>query len=146
MWQLLYYCKYLLLSCQDPHPIAEIPSEPRLIPYCSPNSIPTILWDSNTALTMPPNPNQPPRPLMHYHCFPTPNDLWEPRSHFCLHLSSSFHFSPLELWSHFTSPFQFSSFCFQYIILFQYSCSLVLAPALPLYISASLLLNSSNSL
>ena len=27
----------------------------------------------------------------------TPNDLGKPRSHFCLHLSSSFHFSPLEL-------------------------------------------------
>ena len=46
----------------------------------------------------------------------------------------------------FTSLSQFSSFHFQYIKLFQYSCSLILASTLPLYISASLLLNSSNSL
>ena len=35
-----------LLSCQDPHLIAKIPSNPRLIPYRSSNSIPTILQDS----------------------------------------------------------------------------------------------------
>ena len=40
-----------LLSCWDPCPIAKIPSDPRLIPYCSPNSVLTILWDSNTTLT-----------------------------------------------------------------------------------------------
>ena len=46
----------------------------------------------------------------------------------------------------FTPPSQFSSFHFWYITSFQYSCSLVLAPALPSYISASLLLNSCNPL
>ena len=75
-----------LLSCWDPHPIAEIPSNPRSIPYHSPNSILTILQDSNTMLTKPPNSDQPLRPLTHYHHFlRTPNDLQEPQSHFCLH-------------------------------------------------------------
>ena len=46
----------------------------------------------------------------------------------------------------FMSPSQFSPFHFRYIKPFQYSCSLILASALPLYISTSLLLNSSNSL
>ena len=46
----------------------------------------------------------------------------------------------------FMSSSQFSPFCFRYIKLFQYSHSLVLASALPSYISTSLLLNSSNSL
>ena len=46
----------------------------------------------------------------------------------------------------FMSSSQFSPFCFRYIKLFQYSCSLVLASTLPSYISASFLLNSSNSL
>ena len=32
----------VVLSSRDPHPIAEIPSDPRLIPYHSPNSVPTI--------------------------------------------------------------------------------------------------------
>ena len=41
---------------------------------------------------------------------------------------------------------QFSPFCFQYIKPFQYSRSLILASTLPSYISASFLLNSSNSL
>ena len=102
-----------LLSCWDPCPIAEILSETRLIPYCSPNSVPTILWDSNTMLTKPLNSEQPPRPPMHYHCsLRTPNDLQEPWSHFCLCLSSSFHFSPLELWSHFHIPISVFTFPF----------------------------------
>ena len=33
----------IVLSCQDPHLIAEILSNPRLTPYCSTNSILTIL-------------------------------------------------------------------------------------------------------
>ena len=40
-----------LLSSRDPRLIAEIPSDPRLMPYRSSNSIPTILQDSNTMLT-----------------------------------------------------------------------------------------------
>ena len=134
----------LLLSCWDPHLIAEILSDPRSIPYCCPNFIPIILWDSNTMLTMPPNSDQPPRPLTHYHhSLRTLNNLWEPQSHFCLH-----HSVLVLLHSNlvFTSPSQFSSFYFWYITLFQYSCSLVLAPALPLYISTSLTLNSCNPL
>ena len=87
-----------VLSCRDPHPIAEIPSDPRLIPYHSSNSIPTILRDSDTTLTKPLNSNHPPSPPTHYYCsLRTPNDLGEPWSHSCLHLSSSFCFSPLEL-------------------------------------------------
>ena len=94
-----WYCPRLL-SCQDPHLIAKIPSDPRSIPYHSSNSISTILQDSDTTLTKPPNSDQPLRPLMHYHrSLRTPNNLWEPWSHSYLHLSSSFHFSPLELWS-----------------------------------------------
>ena len=101
-----------LLSCQDPHLIAEILSDPRSIPYRSSNSVPTILWDSDTMLTKPLNSEHPPSPLTHYFCsLRTPNDLREPRSHSCLHLSS-FHSSPLELWtcfhvliSVFTLPF-----------------------------------------
>ena len=46
----------------------------------------------------------------------------------------------------FMSSSQFSPFHFRYIKPFQYSCSLILASALPLYISTSFLLNSSNSL
>ena len=46
----------------------------------------------------------------------------------------------------FMSSSQFSPFHFRYIKPFQYSHSLILASALPSYISASLLLNSSNSL
>ena len=102
-----------LLSCRDPHPIAEIPSNPRSIPYHSPNSILTILQDSNTMLTKPPNSDQPLRPLTHYHhSLRTPNDLQEPQSHFCLLLSSSFRFSPLELWSHFHIPISVFTFLF----------------------------------
>ena len=91
-----------LLSCRDPHLIAKIPSNPRSIPYCSPNSILTILRDSNTILTKPPNSEHPLRPPTHYyHSLRTPNNLQEPQSHSCLHLSSSFCFCPLELRSHF---------------------------------------------
>ena len=69
---------HIMLSCWDPHPIAEILSDPRSIPYCSPNSILTNLWDSNAMLTKPLNSNQPLRPLTHYHCSPrTLNNLWE---------------------------------------------------------------------
>ena len=137
----------ILLSCWDPHPIAEIPSNPRSIPYHFPNSIPTILWDSNTMLTKPPNSKHPLRPLMHYHhSLRTLNNLQEPQSHFCLHL---FHHSSFVLLNSdliFTSLSQFSPFHFWYIKPFQYSCSLVLASTLLLYISASLLLNNSSSL
>ena len=135
---------HTLLSCWDPHLIAEIPSNSRSIPYHSPNSILTIPWDSDIMLTMPPNSNQPPRPPVHYHCsLRTLNDLWEPQSHFCLHHSVlvSLHSNPI-----FTSLSQSSSFHFQYIAPFQYSCTLVIACALPSYICASLLLNSCNPL
>ena len=103
----------ILLSCQDPHLIAKIPSDPRSIPYHSSNSISTILQDSDTTLTKPPNSDQPLRPLMHYHrSLRTPNNLWEPWSHSYLHLSSSFHFSPLELWSCFHIPVSVFTFLF----------------------------------
>ena len=91
-----------------------------------------------------PNPNQTPRPLMHYHhSLRTPNNLWIPQSHFCVHHSVlvSLHSNLV-----FTSPSQFSSLCFWYITSFQYSCSFVLASALPSYISTSLPLNSCNPL
>ena len=75
-----------MLGCRDPHPIAEILSDPRLIPYCSSDPILTILWDSNTTLTKPPNSEHPPSPLTHYFHSPrTLNDHREPWSHSCLH-------------------------------------------------------------
>ena len=120
--------------------VVKILSDPRLIPYHSPDSILTILWDSNTMLTIPPNSNQPPRPLTHHHCsLRPPNNLWNPQPHFCLHYSVlvSLHSNLI-----FTSLSQFSSFHFWYIAPFQHSCSLILASALPSYISASLPLNS----
>ena len=52
----------ILLSSRDPHPIAEIPSDPRLTPYRSSNSIPTILRNSNTTLTKNPKLRVPPKP------------------------------------------------------------------------------------
>ena len=133
-----------LLSCQDPCLIAELPSNPRLISYHFPNSVPTILWVSDTMLTIPPNSNWPLGPLMHYHhSLRPPNDLWGPQPHFCLHYSVlvSLHSNLI-----FTSLSQFSSFQFWYIAPFQYSCSLVLASTLPLYISTSLPLNSCDPL
>ena len=47
------------VNSQDPRLIAEISSNPRLIPYHSSNSVPTILWDSDTMLTKPPNSEHP---------------------------------------------------------------------------------------
>ena len=67
----------ILFSCQDPHLIAEIPSNPRLIPYCSPNSIPTILQDSDTMLTKPLNSKHPLRPPIHYNCSPNSRQPWK---------------------------------------------------------------------
>ena len=45
----------ILLSCRDPHLIAEIPSDPRSTPYHSSDSVPTILQESDTMLTKTPN-------------------------------------------------------------------------------------------
>ena len=135
-----------VLSCWDPHPIAKIPSNPRLIPYHSPDSIPTILWDSDTMLTKLLNSEHPLRPPTYYHRSPrTPNSLHE--HHISVFIC--FHHSVFVLLNSdliFTSPSQFSPFHFWYIKPFQYSCSLILASTLPMYISTSLLLNSSNSL
>ena len=66
-----------LLSCWDPHLIAEILS-PRSIPYHSSNSIPTILRDSNTMLTKPLNSEHPLSPPTHYHH--SPRTLNPPRT------------------------------------------------------------------
>ena len=55
-----------VLSSQDPCPIAEIPSNPRSIPYRSSNSIPAILQYSNTTLTKTPNSEYPPNPPTHF--------------------------------------------------------------------------------
>ena len=137
----------ILLSSWDPCPIAEIPSDPRSILYCSSDSVPNILQYSDTTLTKTLNSEYPPNPLTH---FLSLSKLWmtlENPDHIsvfiCLHHSVLVLLNPNLI---FTSPSQFSSFCFWYIKLFQDSCSLVLASALPLYISASLLLDSSNSL
>ena len=51
----------LILPCL----IAKILSNPRLIPYHSPNSVPTILWDSDTTLPFPWTPTDP-QGLWHY--------------------------------------------------------------------------------
>ena len=55
-----------LLSSRDPRPIAEILSDPRLIPYRSSNSILTILRYSDTTLTKTPNSEYPPNPPTHF--------------------------------------------------------------------------------
>ena len=68
----------VLLSLWDPHLIAKIPSNPRSIPYRSSNSVPTILWDSDTMLTKPPNSKQPPRPPTHYHHSLRMLSCWDP--------------------------------------------------------------------
>ena len=128
-------------------PIAEIPSNPRSIPYRSSDSVLTILRYSDTMLTKTPNSEYPLNPLTHFLSLSELQMTSENPDHIpvfiCLHcsilvlLNSEFIFM---------SSSQFSPFRFQYIKLFQYSHSLVLASALPLYISASLLLNSLNSL
>ena len=56
-----------VLSSWDPCLIAKIPSNPRSIPYHSSDSIPTILWDSDTMLTKTPNSEYPPSPPTHYY-------------------------------------------------------------------------------
>ena len=131
----------MMLSSWDPHPIAKIPSDPRSILYRSSDSIPTILQYSDTTLTKTLNP---PKHFLLLSELRTTSENPDHISVFiCLHrsilvlLNSEFIF---------ISSSQFSPFRFQYIKLFQYSHSLVLASALPSYISASLLLNSSNSL
>ena len=130
-----------VLSSQDPHPIAEIPSDLRLIPYRSSNSIPTILQDSDTTLTKPPKPSN---ALLSLSELQMTSENPDHISVFiCLYhsvlvlLNSEFVFM---------SSSKFSPFRFWYIKPFQYSRSLVLASALPSYISTSFLLNSSNSL
>ena len=103
-------------------------SDPRSIPYCSPNSVLTILWDSDTMLPFPQTPTNP-WDLWHYHHPPRPpNDLQDPQPHFCLHYSVLVFLHSILV---FTSPSQSLSFCFWYIAPFQYSCSLILASALP---------------
>ena len=97
-----------LSNCQDP-------VWSKINPLPLPQLCSDILRDSNTMLTKPPNSEHPPRPLTHYHCSPrTPNDLREPQSHSCLHLSSSFCLCPLELWSRFHVPV--SVFTFPFLI------------------------------
>ena len=137
----------LLLSCQDPHPIAEILSDPRSTPFRSSDSVPTILRESDTTLTKTPNSEYPPNPPTHYYC--SPNSELPQKTPITFSVFICLHHSILVLLNSkliFMSLSQFSPFCFQYIKPFQYSRSLVLASTLPSYISASFLLNSSNSL
>ena len=76
-----------MLSSRDPRPIAEIPSNPRSIPYRSSNSVPTILQYSNTMLTKTPNSEYPPNPLTHFLSLSELRTTSkQPQSHFCLHL------------------------------------------------------------
>ena len=136
-----------VLSSWDPHPIAKIPSNPRLIPYCSfwlhSNHPPRLRYYANQTpkLRVPPEPSN---ALLSLSKLQTTSENPNHISFFiCLHhsvlvlLNSKFIFM---------CSSQCSPFHFRYIKLFQYSHSLVLASALPSYISASLLLNSSNSL
>ena len=133
-----------LLSCWDPHPIAEIPVQSKIDPLQLPrlcSDHPLKFWH---YATIPLNSNRPPRPLMLYlHPLRPSNDLRDPQPHFCLHYSVLVLLHSVLV---FISLSQCSSFHFWYITLFQYSCSLVLASALPSYISASLLLNSCDPL
>ena len=136
-----------MLTSWDPCPIAEILPDPRSIPYRSSNSVPTILQYSDTTLTKTPNSKYPPNPPTHFLSLSKLRMTSENPDHISVFLC--LHCSILVLSNSeyvFMSSSQFSPFCFRYIKPFQYSHSLILASALPLYISASLLLNSSNSL
>ena len=139
-------CRFLL-SSWDPRPIAEIPSDPRLTPYRPSDSIPTILRYSNTMLTKTPNSKYPPNPPTHFLSLSELRTTSENPNHIfvfiCLHCSISVLLNSKFVYM---SSSQFSPFRFWYIKPFQYSYSLILASALPSYISASLLLNSLNSL
>ena len=137
----------ILLSSQDPCPIAKLPSNPRSIPYCSfqlCSNHPPRLWyyaNQTPELQVPPKPSNTLLSL---------SKLWmtsENPDHISVFIY--LHHSILVLLNSkfvFMSSSQFSPFHFWYIKPFQYSCSLILASALPSYISASFLLNSSNSL
>ena len=130
-----------MLSCWDPHLIAEIPSNPRSIPLLLPqlhSDHPLRFWHyTNHAPKLWPTPETSDASSL---LSKNPDRI---SVFLCLHHSILVLLNSNLI---FTSPSQFSSFHFQYITSFQYSCSLVLAPALPSYISASLLLNSCNSL
>ena len=65
-----------VLSSWDPHLIAEILSNPRLIPYRASNSILTIFQDSDTTLTKILNSKYPPSPLTHYYHSPNSKQPW----------------------------------------------------------------------
>ena len=136
-----------LLSSWDPCLIAEILSDPRSIPYHFSDSVPTILRYSDTMLTKTPNSKYPPNPLTHFLSLSELRTTSENPDHISVFICL-YHSILVLLNSEYVlmSLSQFSPFHFQYIKPFQYSHSLVLASALPSYISTSLLLNSSNSL
>ena len=89
----------------------------------------------------------PPNPLTHFLLLSKLQTTLENPGHIsvfiCLHHSILILLNSKSI---FMSSSQFSPFHFRYMKPFQYSHSLVLASALPLYISASLLLNRANSL
>ena len=148
--KIVFLCRFFsctVLSSWDPHPIAKILSDPRLIPYRSSNSVPTILRYSNTMLTKTPNSKYPPNPPTHFLSLSKLQMTLENPDHISVFIC--LHHSVLVLLNSkyvLMSSSQFSPFRFWYIKPFQYSHSLVLASTLPSYISTSLLLNSSNSL
>ena len=137
-----------LLSCQDPCPIAEIPSNCQdpcpIQDQPPPNSHPNHILRFWHYATIPLNPDWPLRPLTLYHCpLRSLNDLQDPQLHFSLHYSVLAHLHSVLI---FMSLFQSLSFHFWYIAPFQYSSSPILASTLPSCISASLPLNSCNPL
>ena len=107
------------------------------IPYHFPDSVLTILWRFQHYANHAPKLQLTPETSDALSLLSeTPNNLQNPQPNFCLHYSVLVFLHSNLI---FTSPSQFSSFHFWYIAPFQYSCSLVLASALPSYISASLL-------
>ena len=136
-----------LLSCRGPCPIAEIPSDPRSIPYRSFNSVSDHPLRLQHYANPTPKLQAPPEPS---NALPSLSENSEPSENpnhipvfICLHHSTLVLLNSNLI---FMSLSQFSPFRFWYIKPFQYSHSLILASTLPLYISASFLLNSSNSL
>ena len=76
-------CRDSVRSKIDPLPLQLRSNHPPILQHYA---------NQNPELQVPPKPSN-----TFSIALQTPNDLGKPRSHFCLHLSSSFCFSPLEL-------------------------------------------------
>ena len=99
--------------------LLRFPSNLRSIPYHSPDSVLTILWDSDTMLPFPQTLRDP-WDLQHYIiAFPDPQTTSEIPDHISVSL---FCFSPLTLHSHFHIPIS----VFIFLFLIHYTVSVLL--------------------